>query len=436
MQNRVNRSEQPVVVIPQGVDMPSTEQRTLGNGVRLYALDNSDQQVVRLSFVFRAGSSLQQVPFSASTTANMLAEGTELYTAHQIAESLDFVGSYFDVNIDRDYAVITFCALKRFLGQTLDVAAQVILAPTFPQEEISTYAAKRKQRLSVERSKVGFRARELFTATLFGSDHPYGVSSSEECYDDLTRNHIVDFYKQCYTAENCFVVCSGDLDSDVIDRIAHVAGQIGSSKRFEHELFVDPSPSRYAFAEQKGAVQSAIRIGKLLFTRQHPDYVAMQVTTTVLGGYFGSRLVKNLREECGYTYGIFAAMVNMEQSGYMAIATEVATAVTEDSVRRIMSEIGRLRTELVPEQELQMVKNIVTGEVMRVMDGPFGVADVTIENIQNSDDNSYINRFLEEVRAITPERIQQVAQQYLDPEEFTIAIVGDSSADVRQFLEN
>lgn len=425
-----NRPQQPQIVIPQNIELPGTDLQTQDNGVNLYTLNNSDQEVVRVSFVFTAGSSLQEQPFSASTTANMLAEGTERYTAQQIAESLDFVGSYFDVNIDRDYTIVTFCALKKFLTQTLEIAEQILLHPTFPEHELTTYCVKRKERLSVERSKISFKSRELFAATLFGANHPYGTSSDEALYDDVKRDDIVRFHKKHFNAGNCFVVSSGDLDNEVIDSIAALSRQIEPARRLEQITFPEPAPDRYAFLEHKGAVQSAIRIGTILFTRDHPDYIALQVATTILGGYFGSRLVKNLREERGFTYGVFSAMVNLERAGYMAIATEVATEVTQQATQQIFAEIERMREEAVSEQELQMVKNIVIGEVMRVMDGPFGVADVTIENIQNRDDNSYINKFIDQVKQITPQRVQQVAQKYWNEDQFTTIIVGDSTADL------
>ncbi len=417
----------PEIRIPERIDIPTALSEELPNGVRLYRLDCSDQEVARVSFVFHAGSSVQSVPFSASATANLLSEGTERYSAQEIAEKLDFYGSYYDVSLDRDYAVITFCSLLKFLPQTLEIAREILLYPTFPEEEIAVYCSKRKQRLAVERSKVSVQARELFTKTLFGPDHPYGISYPEMLYDNLSRDTILSFYRQYYTAQNCFVVSSGQIKEQEREQIATLAADIPTGDPITPSRIAAAMPERFAFNAYPGAVQSAIRIGIPLFPRSHPDFIALQVAATLLGGYFGSRLVHNLREECGYTYGVFAAMVNLEQAGYLAIATEVATEVTADAVKRIFDEIIRLRTTLVEEKELQMVRNIMLGEVMRILDGPFGVADVTIENVENGTDNSYLHRLLHEVRTITPERILEIAQQYLAPERFTTAIVGDGS---------
>jgi predicted Zn-dependent peptidase len=150
----------------------------------------------------------------------------------------------------------------------------------------------------------------------------------------------------------------------------------------------------------------------------------MQVVATILGGYFGSRLMQNLREEHGYTYGVMAAMVNFEREGYLAIATQVTRDHTDDALREIYFEIERLRTELVPEEELQMAKNMMIGEILRILDGPFGIADVTIENIMCGFDNSSTERNVEIINAITAEDIQRLAEQYLRREDLVEVVVG------------
>lgn len=426
----MTKHKQPQITIPSTIDVPQTDFRVAPNGVRLYTLDCSKQEVARVSFVFRAGSSLQSKAFCASATANLLSEGTRLYTSHEISEKLDFYGSYFDVSMDRDYSVVTFCSLLKFLSPTLEIASQILLEPAFDGQEIATYCAKRKQMLAVERSKVSHKARELFAQTLFGAEHPYGISSDENLYDSLTREDIIGFYRRHYTGAQCFVVCSGDISESVQDEIMALCAQLPCGEKVDAQRnFTPPHATKYAFSRHEGALQSAIRIGALYFPRSHPDFIAMQVLTTILGGYFGSRLVRNLREEHGYTYGIYSAMVNLEYEGYMAIATEVAAEVTQDAVAQIFAEIERLRTQMVEPGELDMVKNIMVGEVMRIMDGPFGIADVAIENIENGTDNEFLSRFLEEIRGITPERIFALAQKYLDRERFTTVIVGDKDLD-------
>ena len=415
--------EQPEIVIPSSVDMPRAMRTTTTNQVPIYTLRADDFEVVRLSFVFRAGTSMQHKPFSASATANMLGEGTERMTAQQIADNLDFYGSYFDVNIDRDYTYISFCSLKKFFAPTADVAREIILHPTFPERELATYCSKRKQGLTIERKKIDVQSRELFAQALFGEKHPYGISADESLYDDLRREDLLALYRELYTADNCFVVCSGNITDDVMEIITSIveALPVGGNREV---TFPTAQTTNVLCRDVESALQSSIRIGRLLFTRTHPDFVGMQVVAAVLGGYFGSRLMQNLREEHGYTYGVMAAMVNFEREGYLAIATQVAREHRDDALREIYAEIERLRCELMSEEELQMVKNVMIGEMLRILDGPFGIADVTIENIMCGMDNTATEECLKSIFAITSGQVRDLAKKYLKREDLVEVVVG------------
>lgn len=417
--------KQPPLTTPSSIDMPAAVCHEVANGTKIYAINCPEYEVVRLSFVFHAGTITQLHPFTASATANMLAEGTAALTSQQIAERLDYFGSYFDINIDRDYSYITFCSLSKFFMQTAEVIEQVILHPTFPAEEINTYRAKRKQQLTIERRKVETIAREKFANAIFGKSHPYGVSYSEEAYDTLSRENIAEHYKRCYTAESCIVVCSGNISPEVLARIESIASELHSAGNTQ-TISLPPFETIHDVRHQHdGAVQSSIRMGRLLFPRTHEDFIPMQVLSTVLGGYFGSRLMQNLREQHGYTYGAFCAMVNFQHTGYLALATQVGSEVTEDALHQIALEIERLQNDKVSEQELALVKNIMAGELMRILDGPFGIADVTTENILCGFDNSHIQEHLQRIRATAPEELRDLAQRYLAAEDLVRVVVGD-----------
>ncbi len=411
-------------ITPSQIDVATAERLPLKNGIDLYMLPSDDFEVLRISFVFRAGSAAQQVPFSASAAANLLAEGSRGMTGAEIAEQLDYYGSWYDVNLDRDYAYINFATLSKFFDRTLAVAEQILLDPTFPEEELRSYCAKRRQRLAIERTKVDVQAREAFAKALFGARHPYGISSDEAEYDRLTRDAVVAFHAAHYTTENCVVVCSGRIGTHERQAIASLAERIPQRAAAAPAVFPEPQTTHAVFVEHPGAVQSSLRIGRLLFPRQHPDFVGMQVVATALGGYFGSRLMQNLREEHGYTYGAVAAMVNFERAGYFAVATQVGTDVTREALREIFHEIERLGEEPMSEEELCLVRNMMIGEMMRVLDGPFGIADVTIENILCGTDNTTIGENIRRIRRITPEEVRQLARRYLCREELVTVVAG------------
>lgn len=413
----------PQIEIPQTLEITPASEELLANGLKLYTLQADEFEVVRLTLVFHAGPVTQQAPFVAGATANLLAEGSEHFSGREIAERLDFYGSYFEVNLDRDYVYISFCALSKYICQTLEMAAEILLHPAFPEEEVITYRTKRRQQLAIERQKVDVQARERFVEALFGIEHPYGVCYPEAEYDHLTRSRLIDHYSRLYTAPNAIAVCSGKIDSATRSAILDLCNQIPTG-----EPFVPSFPSTESrhewFIERPEAVQSAIRIGRLLFPRNHPDFVGMQVVATLLGGYFGARLMHNLREVHGYTYGVMATMVNFEREGYFAIATQVGAEVTRQALDEIFCEIQQIRSQPVTTEELTLAKNILTGEMMRILDGPFGIADVTIENVLTGNDNDSVNRNLQEIRSITPERILHLAQKYLNPQDLCTIVVG------------
>lgn len=420
----LDRTIQPPFQLPDRLTIPAARQITLQNGIRFWTIDAGTQPLVRLSLVFNAGTRYQPAPFAASATLNLMSEGTARHTAAQIAELFDFYGIYYDTSIDRDYSVLTVSCLSRFLDTTLELLGEILFEPLFPDHELELYASKRKQQLTIEREKPSYQARELFSEALFGREHPYGRVAAAAEYDQLTTDTLRTFYSGYYTAGNLFAVASGAITPQAARSLEEFLGRIPVAAPPADPGIPPTSSTPLIRTRRDGALQSSIRIGKVLFPKGHPDFNALQVAATVLGGYFGSRLVKNLREEKGYTYGIYSAMLNMQHSGYFAIATDVTAAATDDAVAEILREVERLRTEPIPAAELEMVRNIIAGEMMRILDGPFGIADVTIENVQCGTTNDAVTAFFNEMRTVTPERLQQVAREWLDPATLSTVIVG------------
>lgn len=420
----LDRTIRPSFELPARLRVPAARRSTLKNGIRLWTIDAGTQPLVRLSLVFGAGTRYQPTAFAASAALNLMSEGTAHYSAARIAEMFDFYGIYYDTSIDRDYSVVTVSCLGRFLDKALELLGEILFEPLFPERELEIYASKRKQQLTIEREKPSYQARELFSEGLFGKEHPYGRVSPAAEYDNLTVQLLRSFYEAYYASGNLFAVASGQIGPSTVDALAAFLSRFGTASAAP-DPGVPPTHSTTLIREKRdGALQSSIRIGKVLFPKGHPDFNGLQVAATVLGGYFGSRLVKNLREDKGYTYGIYSAMLNMQHSGYFAVASDVTASATDEAVAEILKEVERLRTEPVPAAELDMVRNIIVGEMMRILDGPFGIADVTIENVQCGMTNEALSTFFDEVRTITPQRIRELAQHWLDPATFTTVIVG------------
>lgn len=420
----VNRSIQPQIILPNNINVLKYNTTTTLSGSNIYWIETGELDLIRVSFVFRAGVKYQSRPFVASSTVNMLCEGSQNFSSEALSEMLDFYGIYYEANIDRDYTVITVCSVNKFFSKAMEYLSEVVLRPLFLDEELKIYSAKRKQSLSIERTKIDFKARELFAGSLFGENHPYGFASLESCYDTLTTSHLKEFYNKYYCSQNMFCVVSGKIEDNFLPTITSIIDSMPIGQKVKFEM--PEITTTYKNLQQVDDVlQSSIRMGVILFNRNHPDYIGMQVVATILGGYFGSRLVKNLREDKGYTYGAFAGLANFESSGYLAISTEVAAEFTQDAVAQIYKEIEILKEELVGATELQMVKSVMLGEIMRILDGPFAICDVTIENIQNKTDNSFIDNTISKINAITPEEVKRLANIYLERQNVVEVVVGN-----------
>lgn len=423
-----DRSKAPSFNIPKQLAFPQPEEYEFKNGLKLSAINSGTSDIIRLSLVFNAGSRYQPQTFIASATLNMLSEGTKKYNASKIAELLDFYGSSLEVNIDRDFACVSIYTLNKYLKETLDILEQLIKYPIFPEEELKVYTLKHKERLLFERERIDKQAGELMVTALYGSPHPYGSFGKPEEYDTINAKQLAEFHHSYYSPHNAFAVVSGKLNSDTVSLVEDFLGNDtwGSSlmPADTKDFTIHTAIEKQLLKEKKDSVQSAIRMGKIMFSRTHPDYNRMTILNTILGGYFGSRLMKNIREEKGYTYGIYSLLVGMKESGYLTIATETGVEYTSSCIDEIKKELDRLQNELIKEEELTLVRNYIVGDLLRSLDGPIALADVLIDLKQSGLAYTHVNDFFNDVVAVSPEQLQQLAQYHLKTDTFIEAVVG------------
>jgi predicted Zn-dependent peptidase len=399
----------------------------LSNGVALHAICAGPQEVVRVSVIFAAGSRFQPQRLVASATVALMSEGTAQRSGAQLAEQLDFYGATYEHHLDKDYAMLTVYALTRYLPQALEVLREMALSPSFPEGELRTYCAKRKQQLRIDKERVAYVARERLQAELYGAAHPYGAYAEPEDYDSLRREMLQEFHRRHFTGERCFVVAAGGVgerEAALIGRYFEDIPQGSAATEPPLPALPQPQEGRTVAIAKEGALQSALRVGKVLFGRSHPDFAGVHVLSVVLGGYFGSRLMRNIREDKGYTYGIFASLVNFRQAGHLAISAEVGQPFGRAALGEIRQELQRLCDEKISEDELRLVKNYLCGEIMRSLDGPWALAETAIEDLQANLPQSYVCTLFDAVRSATAEQLQGLAQKYLLPESMTSIVVG------------
>ncbi|MDR1984128.1 MAG: insulinase family protein [Prevotellaceae bacterium] len=424
---KLNRTIAPEFKLPHKIPLPAVTDICLQNGLPLSVINTGDADVLRFSIVFDAGTRYQSQFLVASSTLNMLAEGTKKYTPTEISEQLDFYGASVDFDIDRDWSCITFYSLTRHFEKVMEIAEQIIKYPAFPEKELDIYKQNQKQQLIIEREKVATIAREAFVSALFGKTHHYGAFAHPDDYDKLNCSLLNKFHEKYYSADNAFIVVSGKVSEKEIKIISDFFGGNvwGNTQKTESEQQkIVSSPEKTIHVPKNDSVQSAIRIGKILFNKNHDDYCGMLFLNTVLGGYFGSRLMKNIREEKGYTYGIYSNIVCMRDSGYFTISTEVANEYVELALKEIKNEILRLQQQKITKDELSLVKNYIIGDMLRSIDGAWKIADMYIDVRQIGTGFEYIEKIFDEILKITPNRMLDLANKYLDTNTLTTVISG------------
>jgi zinc protease len=426
MKTALNRKQQPDIKPPGHINFPKPEVYQLSNGIKVYQFNSGTQEVISIELVFAAGSWFQKKPFTAMATNLMLREGTRNYSAQALSESLDYFGAHFENTTERDNAYVTLYSLNKHLDNTLPLLSEIVKNPVFPAEEYTVLAGKQLQMLEVNRQKVNFLARTHFNSIIFGSNHPYGMYLEPGDISNVSNSDLTDFHKIQYHSNNCTIIVAGRIKPGLKNDLeAHFGGNDWSGTTSNREQYL-PSGSgeKNHFIVKENAMQSAIRIGGLMFSRSHPDFAGMKVLNAILGGYFGSRLMNNLREDKGYTYGIGSSVVPLRDGGYFVISGEVGADVTRKALVEINSELSRLCNEQVKESELSLVRSYLAGEMLRAVDGPFAQADLYRELIEDKLEISHFEELIDTVQHISAKQLQDLAIKYLNPENLFTLVVG------------
>ena len=426
----LNRTIQPIVNPIEHIDIIQAEKRLLSNDIPVYYVDAGSQDVVKIDFVFEAGTWFQSLNLEASLCSSMLEEGSERYSASQIAERFDFYGSYLHLVVDQNYGYVNIVSLSKHLPAILEMTEDMIKHPVFPQYELEVMIAKNKQKFLLENEKVRTLCQKKFTQVMFGNDHPYAIKNRLEDFDLITRDLLLQFYQSYYHSANCRIIVAGKVDEPVLGMIeAHFGGNDWSRGlgMKEPEFAVCPDAQKFHFVEKADGSQSALRLGKFWVNKNHPDYHALSVLVTILGGYFGSRLMANIREEKGYTYGIGSFVLSLKHASYLVISTEVGNEYVEPTLKEISFEMKRLQAELVSEDELETVKSYLLGEFLRDFDGPFALAGSFKAINDFGLDYSFYDHYLRVLRSLTSEELMRLAQQYLHPEDCFTVVAGHNN---------
>lgn len=410
----------------QEIQLIRPEHESLPNGIDLYVVRAGDAELVRVEFIFQHTTWNQALPLQNKAMAANLLEGAGPYTAARLAEEIDFYGAFLNADHHPDYTLVTLYSLNKHLEHTLPLVKEVLYRAAFPDTELKIYKQNGKQKLQVNLEKNDFLARRLFNSSACGDDTPYGYPVHPGDFDHITRDALLEAYRQQIHAGNCTILISGKVQESSLRQIEKLFGQSPadrSSPPFRQPAFeMHPGTEKKHLMERPKALQSAIRIGGPFPGKSHPDAPGLQVLNTLLGGYFGSRLMSNIREDKGYTYGIGSVIYPLKAGGIFYIATEVGADVCEKATGEIYKELNRLLTEPAREDELALVRNYMLGTFLGSLDNAFSHADKFKNMLLFGLDEAYYERYLETVRTITPVHLQELAGKYLSHEFYEVVV--------------
>lgn len=388
-----------------------------GSPSKAFLIPSNKQEVVKVEFIFPAGRIFEKSPGAAHFTASMLEKGTVRNTAEAIASQLDFYSAYLEVNPGFDNVSVALYCLSRNLKNVLALFLEIISEPAFDPSELRRSREIFIQNLRVNLEKNSFLAGQLIRKMIFG-DHPYGsavtIGQAENVTPENLKNHFINHYapKMVFVAGNIF-----DEDLKYLEEYLN-RRKPGS----EVEL---NSPALTVVGrmdqEKKGSVQTSIRFGKTAITRKHHDYPAFQLTNHILGGYFGSRLMKNIREEKGLTYGIYSSVQQFSLGAMHLIGADVNKENTTLAIEAVKAELINLKE--IKEEELQTAKRHFSGSLQNDINTIFAAASkIQMLKINGLSDDYYQNLILS-VDKVTTDEIRKMAETYFRPDDFSIAVV-------------
>lgn len=422
----VNRNIAPAILPMLIPHLLPYRKLTLKNGLEVFVIHDPAQQVFKLDVLFDAGIYYQPHPLVASTALQMLNAGTHSHNAEAIADLFDYYGAYIDFTCGLNQSELSMISLCKYAPQTISMVAEMLTESIVPEKELEIFLTNKRQEFLVSNEKTSYLARKKFSALLFGDHHPYANRITEADYCRLTAEEVRDFYhKRIQTGHWRLIVC-GNANDTVLQTLEEQFNRPENPRQPENNPFYpfEPAPINRYHTEKENAVQTSLRIGKSGVRLTDPDYAGFTLLNTILGGYFGSRLMSNIREEKGYTYGINSFNVSMPQGSYWCIATDIDNKYTEATIDEVVKEIRNLQNQPVPEAELKLVKNYLQGDLLRELDGVFAQSDSLKHKLNYGLDNNIFLELIRQIKDCTAEELMGIANQYLKPEDLYIVTAG------------
>jgi predicted Zn-dependent peptidase len=431
------RSQAPAPLPPRPISIPAAHETVLPNGLTIVVVEDSRLPIVSYRLAFRVGGAFDppDLPGLTDLLAGLLPEGTESRTSREIADEVARMGASISAGANSDYTIVAASALNFFNDQILDLMADIVLQPSFPENEVELAKQNTKESLRQQRAQPSFLASEMVSRVMFG-EHPYSVvAPTPESVDRSSRDEFVRFHREKFVPNSAVFIVVGDVKHEEI--VKRIESLFSTWERGANLVTNFPAPpvrtKRTAYlVDRRGSAQSNIVVANSGILRTSPDYFPLLLMHTVLGANASSRLFMNLREEKGYTYGAYTNLDARRTAGTFRATAEVRTPVTGDSLKEFFYELNRIGADLVSDKEINDAKSYLTGVFPIRLETQEGLTDQLVQiKMLNLPDN-YLEHYRDRVQAVTVADIQRVATKYIKPDEAAVIIVGDGAKVLEQ----
>lgn len=403
------------------------EEIKLPNGLSLFIINAGDQPVCKIDAVFEAGTASYADRVLPAAVNALLNDGTSKHTAGQLADLIDGKGAFFMAGCQMDFAKATLFSLSRFAKDVLPVFLEMINDSVFREDEVELYKQTMKQQFLIQRDRVNVQSNQALLNAMYGKDGAYGDPTSENDFEALSVDNIKAFYRSNVKKVPRFFVASGKIDPELKTYLIQSLGSIELNKKeiaLEKSYKILPTPKNWIKIKGKHSKQVSMRLGRVALPYGHPDYWNLSLLTTILGGYFGSRLNKVLREEKGLTYGVHAYITHLKFSSFLSIHSELNSESWEEAYAATLSVFDELKTELVLKEELNMVVQYIKGNLLQSFDGPFAQSNYLLTSLVLGLDKNRALDYFDFLDVVKPEQIRKTAQNYLDKNSFFKIVAG------------
>jgi predicted Zn-dependent peptidase len=420
----LDRSIAPAAFPVEKVLFPTPSQFTLSNGIEVWVVSAGEQEVFKFELSTQAGAIHSSLAGLAGMTASLMKRGTSAHSAQEIHQKFDFFGAFWDIQASLDQGTFTVYGLNKHFISLIPLVAEILQDALFPAEEVEKEIEIERQKTKLSWEKASYVASQKFRAQIFPND-PYGRFTVADDFDALDQKKLLQQYESTWKTQKPVIFLSGKISEEQIKFLDQTLGQIKFSSPVIYIPALQAASKPLKIREEKeGSVQSSIRFGLSAISRIHPDYFNFSLMNTVLGGYFGSRLQKNIREDKGFTYGISSSLAPYPRGAYWVVGTDVNGENVQATLEEIKKEINILQNDLVPQEELDIVKSYLlgsfTGELTQAFDIAEKVRIIQLDGLVPD----YYDQFQDHIQNIKAQDIRDMAAKYLNLDQMHEVIVG------------